>query len=148
MNFDSIELVRDFHARIGAAIADKPRLLRCDPEVAHRLSVAISELSHDAAKAGDLFSQRLAMTLEELAEWAAAHAAGDLVAAADAWADRMYVLLGDAVAAGLPAWELLQAVQTSNITKAAGRATDAGKGVKSGAYQPPKLAEILMQASR
>ena len=46
----------------------------------------------DAAENGDVLLSRAAMALEELAEWVTAHARGDLVAAADAWADRAYVL--------------------------------------------------------
>jgi hypothetical protein len=44
---------------------------------------------------------RTCLLLEELAEWLSAHARRDLVATADAWADRTWVLFGDA--AGLPA---------------------------------------------
>jgi hypothetical protein len=44
--------------------------------------------------AGDVLVSRLCLALEELAEWGEAHAAGDPVAAADAWGDRMYTARG------------------------------------------------------
>ena len=90
--------------------------------------------------------QRAAMAIEELAEWLLAHANGDLVAAADAWADRAYVLFGDAVAAGLPAAELFAEVHRSNMTKEL-VADGTGKARKGAAYRPPELAAILESAS-
>lgn len=144
-NIDPMQLVEEFHERIHAEIGRTPRLLPCNADYAREIAGQLHQLSRAAGKSEDLFSQRLGMALEELSEWCQAHADGDLEAAADAWADRMYLLLGDAVSAGFPAWKLLFAVHESNMTKAAGRTSDAGKGVKSGEYQPPKLAEILQE---
>ena len=86
------------------------------------------------------------MAIEELAEWLLAHVNDDLIAAADAWADRAYVLLGDAVAAGLPAAELFAEVHASNMTKEL-VADGTGKARKGAAYRPPELAAILKSAS-
>ncbi len=55
------------------------------------------------------------------------------MSAADAWADRAYVLFGDAVAAGLPAAELFAEVHRSNMTKEPDSA-GTGKAVKRPAY--------------
>lgn len=145
MDRDPLELVAEFHQRIHAEIGEVPRLLPCNAGYAREIADELRQLSKAAAKSTDLFARRLGMALEELSEWCQAHADGDLEAAADAWADRMYLLCGDAVAAGLPAWELLAAVHESNMTKAAGRTTDTGKGEKSGEYRPPKLTEILQE---
>jgi predicted HAD superfamily Cof-like phosphohydrolase len=56
------------------------------------------------------------MAIEEFIEWLQAHVDDDLIAAADAWADRSYVLVGDVVAAGLPAAELHSEVHRSAAT--------------------------------
>lgn len=138
--------VRKFHRQIGAAVIDSPALLACQAESATEVAVAIrSLLSHCRVMAGggsDLLS-RLCLDLEELAEWVEAHAAGDLVAAADAWGDRLYVLLGDAVAAGLPANAIFAEVHRSNMTKAEAKAGSLGKGTKAAAFRQPRLQEVL-----
>jgi predicted HAD superfamily Cof-like phosphohydrolase len=69
--------------------------------------------------------------------------AGDLVAAADAWGDRLYVLLGDAVAAGLPAERILDEVHRSNMTKAVRASTATGKGKKAAAFVPLDIGRAL-----
>lgn len=89
---------------------------------------------------GDVLLQRAAMALEELAEWLSAHANGDLVAAADAWADRVYVLFGDAVAAGLPAADLFAEVHRSNMTE---ELDSAGTGKPVKALSWPNIAHRL-----
>lgn len=94
---------------------------------------------------GDLLLLRLSLALEELAEWLMAHATGDLVGAADAWADRIYALLGDAVATGLPASQLFEAVHASNLSKSP-PTTSGGKAVKGPDYVPPNIATVLRRA--
>ena len=142
----ALKEVRKFHRQIGAAVIDAPALLACQAESATEVAVAIRGLlTRCRAMAGDgsdLLS-RLCLALEELAEWVEAHAAGDLVAAADAWGDRLYVLLGDAVAAGLPANAIFEEVHRSNMTKTVAKAGNLGKGTKAVAFRPPRLREIL-----
>ncbi|MGM0488023.1 MAG: phosphoribosyl-ATP diphosphatase, partial [Planctomycetota bacterium] len=70
---------------------------------------------------------------------------GDLVGAADAWADRAYVLFGDAVASGLPAGELFAEVHRSNMSKDL-VADGTGKATKGTNYRPPNLVSILEAA--
>ena len=57
------------------------------------------------------------MAVEELGEWLAANGKSDLPGAADALGDRLYVLLGDAVATGIPLPEVFEAVHESNWSK-------------------------------
>jgi predicted HAD superfamily Cof-like phosphohydrolase len=83
------------------------------------------------------------MTLEELAEWLRAHAQQDLTAAADAIGDRLYLLLGDAVASGLPLTEIFRTVHSSNMTKMTG----VGKAVKGRSFRRPEIAAILEKAT-
>ncbi len=128
-----IENVADFHQAIGAAVATHPVLLGRDTpkcrEIAQTLR-SVCETCRANTSCGSDLLPRLAMALEELAEWVEAHVTGDLVAAADAWGDRLYVLLGDAIAAGLPAADIFAEVHRSNMTKVARHADAAGKAQK------------------
>jgi predicted HAD superfamily Cof-like phosphohydrolase len=144
---DAVVAVTDFHMGTGSPVADRPRLLPGDRLAAATLAGQLSSLISGIATADDnVLLQRAAMAIEELAEWLQAHADGDLVAAADAWADRAYVLLGDAAASGLPAAELFAEVHRSNMTKDL-VADGTGKATKGANYRPPNLAAILESAS-
>lgn len=142
-----INKVREFHRQIGAPVATTPQLLKCRPEECPKLSQEIREvMAHCQAMArepNDL-PARLSLALEEMAEWVEAHATGDLVAAADAWGDRLYVLLGDAVATGLPGEEILDEIHRSNMTK-----TDpefnSTKSSKGADYSRPDLERLLQE---
>lgn len=143
--------VRKFHRQIGAAVAESPTLLACPAESASEIATAIRGLlarCQGMAGDGTNLLSRLCLALEELAEWVEAHAAGNLVAAADAWGDRLYVLLGDAVAAGLPAKVIFEEVHQSNMTKAAARAGNLGKGTKTVTFRQPRLREVLFPPPR
>jgi predicted HAD superfamily Cof-like phosphohydrolase len=143
---DAVAAVRDFHMGTGSPVAEQPRLLPGDQLVAKTLAGQLSSLLAGINAADDdVLLQRAAMAIEELAEWLEAHANGDLVAAADAWADRAYVLLGDAVAAGLPAADLFAEVHRSNMTKKP-VADGTGKARKGHGYSPPNLVAILKSA--
>jgi predicted HAD superfamily Cof-like phosphohydrolase len=87
---------------------------------------------------GDGLANRTMMALEELAEWIESHLAGDLKAAADAWADRAYLLFGDAVATGLGTEAVFDEVHRSNMTKAPVNPAT-GKAVKSDGYLAPVI---------
>lgn len=141
---DMLNSVRDFHQRIGAAVSEVPQLLACSEESTIKLAHGIRQLiRNNSTSPTDQLSLRAHLALEELAEWLEAHAAGDIVAAADAWADRAYVLFGDAVATGLPATELFNEVHRSNMTKSGAGRT--GKGIKGDEYQPPNIGPLLTQ---
>lgn len=137
--------VVDFHRSIGERIAVNPELLEKDNEADRTLANDLRQLIACAradAKCLSHLNRRVLMSIEELAEWVEAHVEDDLTAAADAWGDRMYILLGDAVATGLPAERILSAVHQSNMTKSnADERT--GKGVKSSRYENPKLTGIF-----
>jgi len=143
----ALNLVSQFHKRVGAPVADHPRLLACNARHARHLTRSLLEIQGLAKwlasiNPHDELIVRLALALEELGEWLAAHAEGNLVAAADAWADRLYLLLGDAVATGLPADELLEEVHASNMTKSADELRT-GKAIKGAEYRPPDIRRIL-----
>lgn len=142
---DALNCVREFHAKMNAPISPHPTLLTCNRTAAAALAARVSAMATDAmvaASEDEVLLRRASMALEELAEWLAAHAEGDLVAAADAWADRAYVLFGDAIAAGLPAVALFEEVHRSNMTKEPDP-WRTGKAVKGVEYQPPDIRKVL-----
>jgi predicted HAD superfamily Cof-like phosphohydrolase len=145
---DAIESVRNFHRHIGAPIAQSPTLLPCRRKDTLTIAVQLQELAatcHQLSQAAGDLPSRLNLALEEMAEWVKAHTTGDTVAAADAWGDRMYVLLGDAVATGLPGAAVFAEVHRSNMSKDLKSTTEAGKGVKSSRFVPPDLARLVAQ---
>ena len=142
--------VREFHSHIGESVSSAPRLLdhepKSDNELAQMLRQIVQSFNERQEKPTQLIRRSL-MAIEELAEWIEAHANADLVAAADAWGDRVYVLLGDAVAAGLPADAIFEEVHRCNMTKF-GANTTSGKGIKSVGFRRPELQHILLNAGR
>jgi len=142
---EAVEMVREFHKYIGAPIVTKPQLLDGDPKDARFLAARLRNVTGLARKIApyDPMVARLALAVEELAEWTEAYVSRDLVAAADAWADRAYVLFGDAVACGFPAEELFAEVHRSNMSKQFGVRTGLGKAYRGVKYEPPRIREIL-----
>ena len=136
-----IDQVTDFHRKIGAEVGAKPRLLSSDREAVSEIVARLRNLIRKAESRRNPNATVIArglMAIEELAEWFEAHADGDLNAAADAWADRCYLLFGDAVAAGLPAEQLFEAVHQSNMTKSP-PGSSTGKGIKSEGFRKPEI---------
>jgi len=144
---DCLRLVRAFHQRIRAPIAQSPTLLPCDSASALIYSQRLTRLSKEiAASANGVKDQllcRAAMAAEELAEWLEAHGKGDVTAAADALGDRFYLLLGDAIASGMPLVEIFGVVHASNCTKQLLVTTALGKAFKGLDYRAPDLASVL-----
>jgi predicted HAD superfamily Cof-like phosphohydrolase len=141
-----VRMVRRFHQRIAAPIAATPQTLNCGPAAliySERLLSFSKELAHAAGGTKDVLLSRAAMAVEELGEWLAAHASGDVVAAADALGDRLYILVGDSVACGMPLADIFVAVHQSNCTKMPHVTTGTGKAFKSSTYQAPDLAALL-----
>jgi predicted HAD superfamily Cof-like phosphohydrolase len=148
---EAIRMVRAFHRQIQSPIAEAPRLLPGHPGKTLAAAVLVGRLANELARESDgekdLVLCRAAMTLEELAEWLRAHAQQDLTAAADAIGDRLYLLLGDAVAGGLPLAELFQSVHNSNMTKMTGVRTGVGKAVKGRSFRWPEIEGIVEKAA-
>jgi len=142
-----IEKVIRFHQHIGAPIRQQPTLLPCCPDEAARISkelYGLIERYGHSDKQPTEFLSRFLLAAEELAEWAEAHAEQDLVAAADAWGDRMFVLIGDAVSCGLPASKVFAEVHRSNMTKLGGDRSESGKGIKSDDFEDPDFGDVLL----
>jgi predicted HAD superfamily Cof-like phosphohydrolase len=86
---------------------------------------------------------RIRLIQEELSEYAAGAAKGDLVEIADALTDLLYVVVGGFVEHGLPMDKLFVEVHRSNMTKIGGVKDQAGKLVKPASYEPPRLESII-----
>ncbi|BBO31104.1 nucleoside triphosphate pyrophosphohydrolase family protein [Lacipirellula parvula] len=142
-----VGLVRRFHQRIKAPIAATPQTLKCDPASAlvfsERLMALSKELVGAANGTEDALLSRAAMAVEELGEWLAANGKLDLLKTADALGDRFYVLLGDAVATGIPLPEVFEAVHESNWSKLPLVTTACGKAFKGPDFKAPDLESLL-----
>jgi hypothetical protein len=116
---DAIEKVREYHRQYGLPAADAPQLLPTDGVKAMHLSVELIELwtairslpsiqkalTPTSAKE-DLLVRFALRELDLLGQWLKAHVQGDLEGAGFAWGDRLYLLLREAIAAGLPVEQL------------------------------------------
>lgn len=90
--------------------------------------------------------QRYWLLGQEASELMDAHAAGDLVGVADAIGDLLYVVLGAAVENGIDAQSVFDEVHRSNMTKTPLDPVTK-KGGKGPGYEPPRIAEILLNQS-
>jgi len=124
---DAIRKVQQFHTAFGVPVADAPT----------------------GAISAELRALRIRLLEEELEEYKAASAAGDIVAVADALTDLAYVLFGTYVTHGLQnaADALFDEVHRSNMSKLDqhGRPLyrEDGKVLKSTRFSEPDLAKIL-----
>ena len=95
--------------------------------------------------------RRLEMLREEVSELAAALAAGDIVEAADAYADIIYVALGGAEEAGIDIEPVVEEVIDSNNSKIDWENNrpwarhDNGKIAKDEHYRAPDIRSIILQ---
>ena len=85
------------------------------------------------------------MSLEETIEWLQSHLDQDLLGSADAIGDRMYVLLGDAVASGMPLQQIVEEIHRSNMSKSKSPDGKLGKADKSSEYVKPDLNFIVQK---
>jgi predicted HAD superfamily Cof-like phosphohydrolase len=114
--------VEAFHRAKGVTIGDRPAI-------------------RDAAL-------RAALIREEAAEAVTAIEDGDLVAAIDGLCDLLYVAYGTAVAFGIDLEPFFEEVHRSNMTKASHNKRDDGKIMKGVEWEPPRLANLLVQDSQ
>lgn len=89
---------------------------------------------------------RVSLIQEELDELDLALSTHDLVEAADAIADLLYVVLGTAVACGIKIQPIWDEVHRSNMTKFIdGHKNADGKWVKGPSYTPANLGPIIAE---
>lgn len=113
------EQVREFHETFRLAIASRPML----PNEGLRLL-------------------RVELLAEEVDELMRADEADDLVEIADALGDIVYVIYGTALSYGIDLDRVVAEIHRSNMTKEPG---PTGKAVKGVAYDPPRIAHVLVE---
>jgi predicted HAD superfamily Cof-like phosphohydrolase len=90
---------------------------------------------------------RIGLLIEEVAEFARAARAGNIIGIADGLADIVYVAYGAAVTYGIDLDAALAEVHRANMSKLDGSGRpvlrDDGKVVKSDRYRPPDIAGVL-----
>ena len=120
----NFEMVADWHRHFGVPVGESPQMLT---PARHKL--------------------RVELIREEFEEYTDAVATGDLVGAADALVDLLYVTYGAMVEHGFPADTLFAEVQRSNMSKLGADGLpilrDDGKILKGPGFELPNLAAIL-----
>ena len=127
---DAVERVRAYHRRNHLPVAESPRLLPTDGYKAMRLSAGLIDLWMEIrnlpsvqeflipnSAEADVLVSLVLQELELLGTWVKAHVQGDLEGAGFAWGDRLYLLLREAVAAGLPAEQLFALTHEVNLSE-------------------------------
>ena len=114
--------VKEFHEAFGLLINDVPTLPGLE-------TVALRE----------------SLIREELQEFSQACFRRDIVSAADALADLLYVVYGAAVSLGVDMEPVFDEVHRSNMTKVGGHRREDGKWVKPDTYSPARL-ELILEA--
>lgn len=142
---DPEALVRDFHSRYGLPVVDDAPSADRD-RVHMRLALVVEEAAELVAA---VYGTDAARHLEEAFTRAVAADDGrrDVVAAADALGDLVYVVYGMALELGVPLPEVLAEIHASNLSKlgADGRPVlrADGKVLKGPDYRPPDVAGVL-----
>jgi len=150
MNLRELELyVRNFHLKHGYPVSEElpeDREEAC-ADVAHDLNVlakSIAAMALEEQKGGDCRLYRLALSIEELSEYAEALATGDECALADAIGDRIYLAVGDAVSHDIPVTPVVHEIVRSNCSKSARNADeDPRLREKGDHYVPPDMKRAI-----
>lgn len=115
-----VDMVREFHAKHGQPIADKPGLIGLNRSIL-----------------------RADLIVEEADETAWGMTNRNLVEIADGLADTIYVCIGAALEYGIDLDAVFKAVHESNMTKTPGNLRSDGKVTKGPDFVAPRIAEAL-----
>ncbi len=115
---DAARMVEEFHRKYGAPIGERPEMISAEQALL-----------------------RSSLVVEEAAELVTALSRRDLVAAADALADLLYVVHGTAIALGVDVDAVMAEVHSSNMSKQGKR--EDGKITKGRDYRAPDVALVL-----
>lgn len=93
-------------------------------------------------------SLRIVLLMEEVREYVQAEQARDIVEIADALGDILVIVLGTALAYGIPLRAVVEEIHRSNMTKVdpetgAVELRADGKVLKPATYEPPRLGRVL-----
>lgn len=135
-----LDKVRDFMRAAEQHVPPSPRVPNADV-AALRVKLIAEELL-ELAKASDIYFR---YATEDSFEYShTAPATPNLVEAADAFADLLYVVLGGAIAWGIDLDAVFAEVHRSNMTKFIdGHKRSDGKWQKGPAYRPADIASIV-----
>lgn len=110
-------------------------------------------VKHDQFKQGiptteipcDVKLLRMRLIVEELGELFIAMHKGDLIGIADGLADLEYVVVGTAIAYGIPHEQVFQEVQRSNMSKSPLDSSNKGGKIEKQGYTPADVKGILVK---
>jgi len=95
----------------------------------------------------DVIELRLALIEEEYGELIAGIASDNLVEIADACVDLCVVVIGTAIAYGIPFSDVWDEVHDTNMAKISGPVAPNGKRLKPEGWTPPNIVRILLDAA-
>lgn len=128
---DWVELVRQFHLKFGAPVAERPGLI---PEA--RASLRMGLIAEEESE--------VAIALYDPVEPPEAH----IAEVADGLADLIYVCIGAALEYGIDLDSVFREVHRSNMTKTKGVEREDGKILKGPTFEPPRIREIIEEAMK
>lgn len=133
----TIELVREFHVRMGQPIRATPGI------VPDRVKLRLDLIAEEFKELCEACGYFAFVDIERAdPEQLPARRQG-IVLAADALADLDYVITGTALEFGIPHTEVVAEVHRSNMTKEPGNVRADGKILKGPTYEPPDIAGVL-----
>lgn len=139
----------EFHRAMDCPVLDKPQV-PSNERVRLRASLIVEETLEFLEACfddGDEARRALNNARDSLYEVMAAKPRVDLVAAADALADIIYVVEGTNLEFGIDGKEVFEEVHRSNMAKAGGPVREDGKRLKPPGWKPPDVAGVLRRQS-
>ena len=95
----------------------------------------------------EIIKLRVNLIEEEYDELMDAIRMGNLIEIADACADLVVVVVGTAIAYGIPFSDVWDEVHRTNMAKVSGPVREDGKRLKPEGWTPPNIARILLDAA-
>lgn len=125
-----VQMVREFHEKYGAPVAERPGLLPV-----RRSDMRAGLIDEEASETrGAIYDSEAAVGNEVTAS---------LAEIADGLADLVYVCIGAALEYGIDLDRVFREVHRSNMTKTVGHARADGKIMKGPDFEPPRIREII-----
>jgi predicted HAD superfamily Cof-like phosphohydrolase len=151
---ESVQAVLEFHLKHGFPVNQSLSSYAAESARDHVAFVAeeMRDVSEEMLTSSDVVQQRLSLMLEEMAEICetmneireSRASVAQRVELADGLADLIYVVIGTAVAFGIPIDAVFNEVHRSNMTKnVCNEPLLKGKVSKGAGYSPPQIAKIL-----
>lgn len=104
--------------------------------------------THPQRVSSETQSLRLSLIEEEYDELIGAITSENLIEIADACVDLVVVVVGTAIAYGIPFSDVWDEVHRTNMAKVSGPVREDGKRLKPEGWKPPNIVRILTDAAR